>query len=387
MHKTPWIYAAVTAFWLGGGAQATDEPTPITGFINKDQVLKLDLANKKTVKIEGSFDGIEGFKTFIEKLAQDSPNLEQFHLAVNPKNKKEIIDVDHAVSLANAFEKLNDLKLVWLDRHLLDPKAVNPLIETLKKKKALVSLSLSGNLGTEASNMLANNLEQLPNLKVLFLPNNKVGFEGVQALIKALPQLKNLSRLSLSNNQIGNNGTIALANILHDLPNLKILSLKYNDIGDQGAIPLFGALKNLPNLITLNLTKNNIGNKGAKALAKALKEHWPKIFYKADSKIHLEDNPIGDDGAADLLAVLLEKEIVLDIIDWGQAKKDEPDKNKFRKKSVIAKALLKNGVRVTAETLKDVAKRIIEGGSALKEQVEAIRNQDKEEKDKEEEEE
>src|SRR6185503_9281179 len=128
-------------------------------------------------------------------------------------------------------------------------------------------------------------------LNDLYLGNNQIGDAGTIALAKALEKSMD-SKLKSFNakngNQMGNKRITKREAYTNRLS--LVLHLQNNQIGDAGAAALAKLLRSYP-LFHLDLSGNQIGDEGAIKLAKALEiQH---IFL---GDLILERNKIGDAG-------------------------------------------------------------------------------------------
>ena len=183
-------------------------------------------------------------------------------------------------------------------------------------------LDLSSNqIGYAGLKKLARHLPA--SLKSLNLSFNKIKYAGLKELAKHFPVM--LQSLDLSGNNIGDAGIKKLAK--HFPASLQSLDLRYNNIGDAGIKKL---AKHLPaGLKSLDLGSNKIGDAGIKKLAKhlpaslqSLSLRWIKIGDAGIKELakhlpvtlqslDLSGNNIGDAGLKELAKHLPNTHIVI----------------------------------------------------------------------------
>jgi Ran GTPase-activating protein (RanGAP) involved in mRNA processing and transport len=155
-------------------------------------------------------------------------------------------------------------------------------------------------------------LEQVaPRIETLYVGGNGLGVDGAKALGSWLPSASKLVSLDLRYKDIGGLGMEALCvlglkdnNNKNNNSNVQYLYLEGNQLGDQGAIALAELLKDETNgasaLREVFMGANQIQSKGAIEVALSLK------YNKVVSKIYLEGNNIGLEGAEAFSTVLEE---------------------------------------------------------------------------------
>ena len=133
-------------------------------------------------------------------------------------------------------------------------------------------------------------------LKDVHLKGRHIGDDGVQILVDALisGHSSKVQTLNLISNSVSAAGALSLSSILRSthVPSLTKLQLQQNHIGPDGAAFLADALKDEEcNLRHLHLKACGVGVRGATALAKGLASPHCKL-----QDLRLESNNLGDEG-------------------------------------------------------------------------------------------
>jgi len=138
-------------------------------------------------------------------------------------------------------------------------------------------------------------------IECLYLGGNSLGVNGAEQISSCLRMFKRLVKLDLRYNDIGAEAMTAISQALVNT-NIQHLYLEGNNIGDAGCIALVDFLlkKDNSQIKELFLGSNQIDSSGAKSLASSL---WGN---KNISKIYLEGNNIGINGAKEFCSVLEE---------------------------------------------------------------------------------
>jgi hypothetical protein len=139
-------------------------------------------------------------------------------------------------------------------------------------------------------------------IECLFLGGNAFGDIGAEQVSTWLPKAKSLVKLDLRYNEINAAGITAISRSLVDT-NVQYLYLEGNIIGDEGCAAMVDFLlkkKENSQIREMFLGANHIQSSGAASLASLL------YVNKNISKIYLEGNNIGINGAAAFCKVLEE---------------------------------------------------------------------------------
>jgi len=156
---------------------------------------------------------------------------------------------------------------------------------------------------------MVGNSGMLRKVRTLDLRGNIIGDPGATALSDMLSVNSSLSEVSLADNQIKAGGAEALSRALATNTRLHSLDLSNNLIADEDIAPIAAILswnsallRQLPDagahaavnqtLRVLMLGRNSLGDAGSQHIAAAIASH-PTLV-----EVGLEDNGIGDDGAA-----------------------------------------------------------------------------------------
>lgn len=126
-----------------------------------------------------------------------------------------------------------------------------------KNPQDILFIFLSSNNNNFSEEDIALFGEQLPifiNLKVLILLELNISVKSAQILAPSLP--KTLTELNMAISNLYDEGVTAIANQFQNLPNLKTLNLSLNKFGNVGCIALNDQLNHCPKLEQLNLLGN-----------------------------------------------------------------------------------------------------------------------------------
>jgi Leucine-rich repeat (LRR) protein len=121
---------------------------------------------------------------------------------------------------------------------------------------------------------------------------------AIISLSEAFKECTKLLRVELGDNAIGDEGASALGKALQNCRNLNSLGLFFNNIGDAGIKDLAAELEQIQALRSLDISGNEIKADGAKSIAK----------LTMLTRLFLDDNEIGDDGATALAAAFSRSE-------------------------------------------------------------------------------
>jgi Ca2+-binding EF-hand superfamily protein len=139
-----------------------------------------------------------------------------------------------ATKLSTALQYNSILRCLFLKNAKIDSAGASQLVITWNKSHSLTHLDLSHNLiDGSAGDDLRRMLEVYPNLKILNLSNNMLGY-GVTAVAKGLEINQGLLDLNLENNQVRSDEATSLAEALRINRTLLRLNLKKCDISVTG---------------------------------------------------------------------------------------------------------------------------------------------------------
>lgn len=196
----------------------------------------------------------------------------------------------------------------------LHPADVKEVLEPLlRATRCLKLLNMERNRLTCDFMVALSKSPVLARIDTLNVRNNNIGNRGAKALANS-PHLQSLTVLNFKQNNIGDAGVSALAFMLSKTRVLRLLNLRRQTpaLTDVSAIALADALRTNRGLTSLRLRRNRIMNAGAEALAAAAlarltRQCEEQGFYygeddeEASLELDLEENKIGDQGAAALL--------------------------------------------------------------------------------------
>ena len=205
---------------------------------------------------------------FIAESLHHSPNLHKLYLSC-PLHS----GVSHLAENLHHVPQLTKLELTYVQ---MGEKECAALAASLKYLNKLERLNMSNNVLGHGIIELAKNLNSVPNLTRLNLPNTNMGEDEASALARALKDVPELSYLDMACNALGH-GIIELAKNLNSVPNLTGLHLSSTNMGEDEASALARALKDVPELSYLDLGRNLLG-RGVRDLVQHLSS-VPKLMH------------------------------------------------------------------------------------------------------------
>ncbi|CAD5119403.1 unnamed protein product [Dimorphilus gyrociliatus] len=212
------------------------------------------------------------------------------------------IDAHGAVELAKALRNIPYLEVFDISSNSIKDTGATALFVSISQTNTkLNTLAVREcDFTVEAALQLAKTLKNLPNLKRLAFNNNFIGDRGSSSIFSSVLKTENkLCELYVDGCQISTEGVKQLAEIVQNLKQLKIINLSNNKINDKGAAKLFSILsKSNRNLKELYASCCNFGIKGAISMAEMLK-NIPDM-----RKLSFNGNEVNDEGASVLFRTI-----------------------------------------------------------------------------------
>lgn len=250
-------------------------------------MVKVDLSQKGITSLEAQL---------LAPTLRSAAHIEELKLCYNA------LQDEGAAAVAAALGSHMSLHTLDLGFNAIGDAGALALSRGLMHNRTLHTLYLSGNsIGQEGTRALAQALkhdQRYKGLHTLHLTGNKIGTGGVEALAEALQSNVSLEKLYIGGGGVGVAGACALAAALASNSTLQYLYLGANKIGDQGLFSLAQSLQNNRSMVLLELSFNAITAAGVESLANSL---WGYMNLRA---LHLDNNQMGDQGAAHVAAVL-----------------------------------------------------------------------------------
>eukprot|EP00741_Cyanophora_paradoxa_P022917 tig00021525_g22137.t1 len=231
---------------------------------------------------------------------------------------------DEAASeIARAVKEDKDLMLLVLSHNKLAGGSLAALEGMLQANRGLEMLDLAYNdlRDDGAERMVRSWLHSASNLRVMVLSGNNVtpaGGRAVAEAIRSMPKDRDLSfagadefkmvsgrELFLARNGLDGEAVEDIVGALLDGPMgsfLTSLALNENPIGDRGAAAMARCLKERNRFYRLDLDATGMGDEGVTAIADALRTS------RSCTRIYLPDNGITDKGCVALAEALLEND-------------------------------------------------------------------------------
>lgn len=229
-----------------------------------------------------------------------------------------------AESLAKILQSTETLQHLDVRNNNLGSEGVARLIQPLvgegdRCQCTLLSLNLANNnLKRKAAGPLADLLRQNTTLTEIYVGVNPLKAQGVKEIVNGLEANRDskVSHLSLRATTLGGKGAgiKAVVKLINGNETIHSLDLSSNGLKSAGAIEISSALTYRNQLHELNLGGNDIGADGARALSRVLSEDGALQGYCYLTRLSLDWNQIGDEGAIDL-AVSLELNSTLQYLD------------------------------------------------------------------------
>lgn len=239
--------------------------------------------------------------TGVTKLSLNSNNLGMSHTqTISRLNLSCAPGVNGFLFFAKSLSSLDRLKVLNLSNNKLTVKNIKPVIKSLMKSEAIITLDLSENsIGGDLeffSDFLFNNTS----LVSLDLNNNLLGAKGAKFISDGLLFNKTLKKLDISYNGICHNGVIFIADMLKENRGLTSLHLGGNYLKDEGASILAKGLRYNSKLSYVFLNWNNFTEIGVKDISESI------ISNKNMTGLDLSNNNFLDKGCLRLMEYLVD---------------------------------------------------------------------------------
>jgi serine/threonine protein kinase len=174
-----------------------------------------------------------------------------------------------AMHLSVILPYCKELKILDINGARIGLEHFKPIATGLSQLVKLEHLSLGDNLlTTVGASLIEEVLENMPNLKILRLWNNDFEDEGIEYLSSALEKLTSLEELYLGANKITDTGMIHLSPVFP--ASIRVISLPDNKLGTFSIRQMSSYLPKLLNLEGLYLENNKIENASIKYFSSCL---------------------------------------------------------------------------------------------------------------------
>ena len=217
--------------------------------------------------------------TELAKHLTSVPHLTELDLNDTQMGEEEV------TAVARNLQNVAELKELDLSSNPLG-QGITELAKHLTSVPHLTKLDLDETqMGEEEVTAVARNLQNVAELKELDLSSNPLG-QGITELAKHLTSVPHLTKLDLDETQMGEEEVTAVARNLQNVAELKELYLLSNPLG-QGITELAKYLTSVPHLTNLGLSDTQMGEEEVTAVARAL-VYVPELVW-----LNLSDNPLG----------------------------------------------------------------------------------------------
>ena len=212
----------------------------------------------------------------------------------------ELLKIDQDVLTKIANDKA---EIVNLSNRNLSDLAIQVVAYAIEKSKKVFSVNLADNGFTDAvCRDLCRMLSVNHALVFIDLSHNRIGNEGAELLAPGFLKENKIKTLYLNANAIGPRGCFTLSVAISRMTRLVSLDLSENPIGDEGMLGIEKAYTETEGTSSSSLQSlyvDDCGIQEAGAIAAArLMRHLQGL-----NVLHIEDNPISNEGARALLDV------------------------------------------------------------------------------------
>ncbi|MBY0291887.1 MAG: hypothetical protein K2W92_01175 [Alphaproteobacteria bacterium] len=235
---------------------------------------------------------------------RNASSLERLNLCFNIEKGKGVIE---SIGQSKSIKSIKSISFSFFDEKL-SSHDLNVLNSLLTAASALKYLQLDASLDEPLLYMLAENLRQeftsLTHLSLAAIDweesKQQLSEEALGNFFHALGVNKNLTLLQLDF-LLPSTSIQALAEALKINKALKILALPNEDLGDEGVILLAEGLKKNASVIEIDFSNNNISNTGANSILDMLEVNLTL------TTIHLAWNTISDYKKAEINKILAKR--------------------------------------------------------------------------------
>ncbi|KAI5090711.1 T-complex-associated testis-expressed protein 1 isoform X2 [Silurus meridionalis] len=221
---------------------------------------------------EASLDHFD-FRILLDKLT----NLNELQLVYGVKNCGMNFEwplfqftLRDCQSLAEAVKSCKSLKVLRINRSLMDDQKCRLLVNHLLDHPSLLELDLSHNIIGDGGARAISKLLNHSRLEVLNIYDNRISGPGAQALAHALSKNTSLVSFNLRLNQLGDEGGQAIAQALLKNQTLVNLHLGANEMTEPTASAFSQVLVCNMALKNLNLSCNKMGMDGGNVLEEGM---------------------------------------------------------------------------------------------------------------------
>ena len=140
-------------------------------------------------------------------------------------------------------------------------KSLLPIPSLILRREETDCLNLNHQgMGNTVAKIVSSSLESLPNLKKLYVADNRLTDEGVQSILQSVKKNQTITELDLSENKIDGDAADALAEYLASEDcMLTSLILKRADLDDEECGSFVESLETNQHLLSLNMSGNIVG--------------------------------------------------------------------------------------------------------------------------------
>ena len=179
----------------------------------------------KSLNISNNDIGTQGMKYLADAL----PNIHSLRKLYIDYNRLGMKGAKH---LSTGIKDSN-IQLLSLNGNGIGAQGVKYLCEIIEKGGVIRELHMQSNdIATEGAKIMAELIEKTE-LRVLALPQNRIGLDGIRRLAEAIENSSSLQVLSVADNYVGIDGAKALINATKGSENMKIIDLSSNKLSDE----------------------------------------------------------------------------------------------------------------------------------------------------------